>query len=97
LTNLELELERMRICDFSDVNESDKKFFIKWNEIVHEGKSQQGVIGHEEMLGLLKRFAKEGKAAGIRRIHMVMHGWTLWSAGKISADDVAFFLQEYDQ
>ena len=35
LTHLERQLEKMRICDFSDVNEGDKTFFIRWNEIVH--------------------------------------------------------------
>lgn len=48
------------------------------------------------MNNLLKTFAKTAKENGINRINLLMHAWTLWSAGRIDANDVTTFLQDYD-
>jgi hypothetical protein len=54
LTNLERDLERMRISDFTDVNEQDKQFFLKWNGIIHESRKNNGIIGHDEIVEALR-------------------------------------------
>ena len=95
-TNLEKELERLRINDFSDVNEGDKAFMIRWDEIVHNYKSKNGVLGNNETMEMLCEFAVVGKREGMKRINMTMHGWTMWSSGKISRDDVLVFLKCFD-
>jgi len=94
---LERDLERMRISDFTDVNEGDKQFFLKWNNIIHDSRKTNGFVGHDEIVEALREFAVIGKQQHIKRINMVMHGWTLWSAGKISADEVNHFLSIYDE
>lgn len=76
----------MRICDFSDVNEGDKQFFIKWNSIVHETRKTKVILGHNEMMEMMMDFAKQAKRDNIKRINMIMHAWTLWSAGKITSE-----------
>lgn len=93
---IERELERMRISEFSDVNENDKFFFVKWNDTIYEAKKKHVILKHDVFIGVLEKFAGIAKAEGIKRINMVIHGWTLWSSGKVSAEEVTSFLLAYD-
>jgi hypothetical protein len=86
----------MRISDFTDVNENDKVFFMKWNEAVHDSKRVNVYLNAEAMRELIDRFAKTVKGIGLRRVNLLMHAWTLWSAGRIESDDVIFLLKAYD-
>ena len=40
LGDVEKELEKLRIEDFGDVNQNDKKFFIEWNSFIHEKRRE---------------------------------------------------------
>lgn len=87
----------MRICDFSDVNETDKQFFIKWNCVVHETRKKYLILGHSEIMEMLIDFARAAKRDQFKRLHIIMHAWTLWSSGKINAEEVKLFLKTFDQ
>lgn len=86
----------MRIGDFTDVNEQDKHFFITWNKLLREQRNTHVIVGYNELIDVLSQFAKSATQTNIKRLNLVMHGWTLWSAGLINADDVSNFLQIYD-
>lgn len=94
---VEQELERMRISDFTDVNENDKQFFLKWNQSVREAKQANVYISDPVMRELLQSFAKKSKLDGIKRTALIMHAWTLWSTGRIDSSDVTNFLLDYDR
>lgn len=87
----------MRISDFTDVNDNDKLFFMKWNDAVREAKKQHVYINGPVMRNLLKTFAATAKKEGLKRINLLMHAWTLWSTGKIDSYDVTIFLKDYDE
>jgi hypothetical protein len=42
-------------------------------------------------------FSIIAKKEGIKRINVIMHGWTLWSSGKITSDEVTQFIKAYDE
>jgi hypothetical protein len=48
------------------------------------------------MVNILSKFAVTAKTLNIKRISLVMHAWTLWSAGKISPIDATTFLNAYE-
>lgn len=78
------------------MNDSDKLFFVTWNNAIYESRKTCKLIDHEEMVNILAKFAVTAKALNIRRISLVMHAWTLWSAGKISPIDATTFLNAYE-
>jgi hypothetical protein len=94
---IEQELERMRISDFTDVNDNDKQFFLKWNDAVREAKRQNVYLSENVMHEMLKSFAGRAKQDGIKRISLLMHAWTLWSTGRIDSEEVTNLLLEYDK
>lgn len=49
------------------------------------------------MMEMMMDFAKQAKRDNIKRINMIMHAWTLWSAGKITSEEVTLFLKNYDE
>jgi len=64
---------------------------------VHRARKEHvymnGEVVREALLGLAGR----AKGLKVRRINLVVHGYTLWSSGKASAEDVSAFLKAYDQ
>lgn len=46
---------------------------------------------------MLIEFAKTAKRDQFKRLNVIMHGWTLWSSGKINAEEVKLFLKTFDQ
>jgi hypothetical protein len=60
-------------------------------------KRQNVYISNAVMRDLLKTFAKTAKQQGLKRINLLMHAWTLWSTGRIEANDVTNFLYDYDK
>lgn len=87
----------MRISDFTDVNENDKQFFLRWNHAVRQAKKHNVYISDPVLRELLTSFAKKAKQEGIKRINLLMHAWTLWSTGRIESSDVTSLLLEYDK
>ena len=49
------------------------------------------------MAEVLGTFAVAAKRSGLKRLNLVMHGWTLWSSGIIDSQEVLKFLQQYDE
>ncbi len=87
----------MRIEDFSDVNDNDKKFFIEWNNFIHNRRKKYGIVYVHDMPNLFVEFAAIAQKKGIPRINFVMHAWTLWSVGQIASQDLARGLSEFDE
>ena len=71
-------------------------FFINWNKAIHEARKIHVILGREEILEVLTSFAITAKKQGLKRLNLVMHGWTLFSSGIINSRDVNTFLQSYD-
>lgn len=86
----------MRITDFTDINETDKHFFIAWNQAMYAAKRGSEFLSEEDLRELLHNFAKIAKKKNFKRISMLIHSWTLFSVGKISAEDVTTFLNVFD-
>lgn len=87
----------MRIEEFQDVNDADKEFICMWNDMVHTTKKKKPIITSALLLEMLKEFAVLARKAGIQRLNLLMHCWTLWSTGKIVSDNVTEVLLCYDQ
>lgn len=49
LGQIELDLERMRISDFSDINDTDKQFFIAWNQAMYAAKQGREYLSEEDL------------------------------------------------
>lgn len=47
-----------------------------------------GIVYLMDLPGLFWEFAGIAFRAGVPRINLVMHAWTLWSVGQIGASDV---------
>lgn len=63
---------------------------------MHEAKIKYVIMGHEELLDVLDDFAKIAKKEDIKRLSIIMHGWTLWSSGKLTSNEVTNFIKAYD-
>lgn len=96
LGEIERELQKLRIQDFTDVNENDKKFFIEWNNFIYDSRKKLSIIFKHDIPKLFVEFAKTAREKKIPRINFVMHAWTLWSVGVISDTDITKGLAEYD-
>jgi hypothetical protein len=94
---VERELEKLRIEDFSDVNDNDKKFFIEWNNFIHDYKKSVSIIFSFDVPRIFVNFSGLAALIGIPRINLVMHAWTLWSVGQISSGDVITGLNKFDE
>jgi RIO-like serine/threonine protein kinase len=86
----------MRITDFTDINETDKQFFIAWNQAMYAAKRGSEFLSDEDIRALLQSFARTAKKKNFKRISILIHSWTLFSVGRISAEDVTTFLNAFD-
>lgn len=64
---------------------------------MHHSKKTNVYLNEENIRELLQHFAKIAKKERLKRASLVMHAWTLWSAGRIASEDVHFFLNAYDK
>lgn len=94
--DIERELEKLKIEDFTDVNSNDKHFFIHWNTFIHEKRKKMSLIYSYDMPKMFTEFSKDAPSLNIPRINIVMHGWTLWSVGQIKSLDLIKALYQYD-
>lgn len=89
----------MRISDFSDVSDSDKRFFLVWNDFMSKNKRNQAnnYVDADTMGEILKKFCATCKGNQIHRNSLLMHLWTMWSAGKIGSFLISVCLDIYDK
>jgi hypothetical protein len=89
----------MRINEFSDVSESDKHFFLNWNDYMSRNKNLKGFnyVDNDTMREIAQEFCRKCKIQGIQRNNLLMHLWTLWSTGKIGPDAISLCLNIYDK
>jgi hypothetical protein len=50
----------------------------------------------EAVMKMLTDFARIAKSKNIMRVNILMHAWTIWSAGRIVSDDILKILDAYD-
>lgn len=64
---------------------------------MRKAKKEHVYLSENVMSALLESFAVEAGRSGLKRSNLLMHGFTLWSSGKISSSDVIMFLNAYDK
>lgn len=69
---------------------------MKWNELMHAAKKKFSVIDDNVMMNVLKQFAIVCKKFNIPRMNLIIHLWTLWSAGKIYSVNIIEIITTYD-
>lgn len=94
LGEVERELQKMKISDFTDVTDSDKVFLILWNQLIHAAKKENPILTEKGLFKVLKQLVtKLGKD---QRLNLMTHLWALWSLGKITKYQVLQVLTEFD-
>ena len=71
MEQIERDLERLRIGEFSDVNENDKAFFVSWNESVRQYRQERQVVTGSSLEKLVDDFAAKAKREGLSRVNLV--------------------------
>ena len=72
---IERNLERLRIGEFSDVNENDKAFFVSWNESVRQYRQERQVVTGSSLEKLVDDFAAKAKREGLSRVNLVQKNY----------------------
>ena len=92
-------MARMYISEFKDISSSEKRFLMVWNDFLSDKKSEKALnyMDSDRMIEIVQEFCQKCRESAIERNNLLMHLWTLWSYGKISADHLNICLQIYDK